>query len=79
MFLIENDKEKWKQNLHSLKGLVDSNITGGKLLIIEINRSLGNFDICRESLADINDPDFEWVKEKFEKEVEKENTYVVHL
>jgi len=79
LFLSENDEEKWKLNLLRLQNLVDSNITGGKLLIIEINRSLGNFDICKELLADIINPDFDWIKEKFEKELAKENTYVVRL
>jgi len=79
IFLTENDEEKWKQNLHSLLGLIDINKDGGKLLIIEINRNLGHFDICKKILIDIDNPDFEWVKEKFEKEVEKENTYVIQL
>ncbi len=53
-----------------MMNFISDNIYGG---------SLGNFDIYRELLADINNHDLDWIKEKLDKEVEKENTYVIQL
>lgn len=79
LFLDDNDEQKWKQNLCELENLLDSEDTTSKLLVIEINRSLGKFDKCKYLLGEVNDPNLNWVVEKFAEEIEKKNTFVVQL
>jgi hypothetical protein len=79
LFENENDKELWRKNCITLLDLFDEKDVNQKIMIAEINRNLGHFDICIAIIDSIVANDLDWLKEKFKDECSKKNRLVFPL
>lgn len=73
------DKKLWKENNLRLIELLDSDNINQTFLIIELYRNLGEFDMCRIILESIANEKHKWLKDTFNKEIEKKNTLVFRI
>lgn len=73
------DELRWNDNLNKLLLLLDKTDTNQKLMTAEINRNLGNFEICIKIVQSIKKENFNWLKEIFISECKRKNRWVVQL
>lgn len=64
IFINENDKIIWKENCEKLIELLDFDDINEKIMISELHRNLGNFDICIELIESLP-KDFDFFKKPF--------------
>jgi hypothetical protein len=78
--LLSNDLDEmiWKENINELLELLDDK-ESNKLLISELHRNLGQFDISIKVLNSIKNPKLDWEKSEFEKHCKMKDKLVFEL
>ncbi len=79
LFTAANDETLWKENSLRLIELTDAVEDEEKIMLADLNRSLGNFDNCLTLINSIEDSEFDWIKESFYRECDKKNKMVFPL
>jgi len=78
IFVKENDEVLFKQNCYRLIELFDTTDINQKIMTAELRRNLGEFDMCMEIVNSLG-KDFDWITEKFKKECEIHNKFLIKL
>lgn len=73
------DESKWRDNIHRLMNLFDSDVDCDKIFIAELNRNIGNFEECVRIIDSITSTDLNWIIEGIRKECQKRNTEVIQV
>lgn len=55
----------WRLNTNRLLEMLDYDDLEERILMAELNRSMGNFIICREIIESIDSADYEWLKDNY--------------
>lgn len=79
IFNDESDELRWIENIQKLKTLLDQSDINQRIMLAEINRNLGDFESCIEIIKTIDNDKLNWLKEKFIKECEQKNRWVIQL
>ena len=79
IFVQETDEVLWKQNCQRLIELLDTTDVNEKIMIAELHRNLGEFDVCMELINSL-DKDIHWIGSivgRFKIECENRNKSVI--
>lgn len=79
LFVDVNDEIKWNENCHKLISFLDLSDLNQRIMIAELKRNLGDFDSCLDIIKKIDNNNLNWLKEKFIRECELKNKYVILL
>ncbi len=80
LFESEIDKELWGSNAKRLSGILSGRKdTDKRIMLAELLRNQGYFNLCRYTLENIDVPGLERLKEQFETEINKRNKLVFEL
>ena len=78
IFIQETDEVLWEQNCRRLIELFDTADVNQKIMVAELHRNLGEFDICMELINSL-DKKFDWIIEKFKIECSNRNKLLIKL
>lgn len=76
LFNSEEDKSRWESNIAAFIKFLDPEDVNQLILIAELNRNLGNFDICLTIIESLTIPDIDWLKDAFIKKCLAKNQLV---
>lgn len=79
LYNSEEEKTRWESNINGLINILDPADVSQLLMIAELNRNLGNFEISLTIFESLNIPDFDWLKEAFIKNCSDRNQLVFQL
>jgi hypothetical protein len=79
LFNDKLDELNYLENLIKLKPLLNQADITERIMIAEINRNLGDFDNCISVIQSICDDSFNSIQERFLRECELKNKWVVQL
>jgi hypothetical protein len=79
IFNDDADKALWQDNVNNLLSLLNKKDFNEQIMIAELNRNLGNFELCMEIIDSIKDSELNWLVQAFNKECAEKNTAVIQL
>jgi hypothetical protein len=79
LFNSADDKIKWESNAVGLMKILDPDDVSQAIMIADLNRNLGNFEICLTIIESLDNPDLEWLKEAFINNCSEKNHLVFQL
>ena len=75
----KNEKILYESNCKILIELLDKNNLNEKIMIAELFRNIGNYNECKKIMKTIKNKDYNWIKDIFENECQKNNSKVILL
>jgi len=79
LYNSEEEKTRWESNINGLIKILDPDDVSQLIMIAELNRNLGNFEICLTIIESLDNPDLDWLKEAFIKNCSDRNQLVFQL
>jgi hypothetical protein len=79
LYNSEEEKTKWESNVAAFIKILDPDDVSQLIMIAELNRNLGNFEICLTLIESLTIPDLDWLKEAFIKNCSVLNQLVFQL
>jgi hypothetical protein len=79
LYNSEEEKTKWESNVSAFIKILDPDDVSQLIMIAELNRNLGNFEICLTLIESLTIPDLDWLKEAFIKNCSVLNQLVFQL
>ena len=79
LFNSDYEQALYENNIKSMITLLKGDTDNDKIMLAELNRNLGNFNLCMELLRKLEDPELERLITAFGKECEKMNRIVFLL
>lgn len=76
LYNSEEEKTRWESNIAAFIKFLDPEDVNQLILIAELNRNLGNFDICLTIIESLTIPDIDWQKDAFIKKCLAKNQLV---
>lgn len=77
MFRSSDEQQFWEANIQRLISILDQKREDARCIIAEMQRNLGHFEMCLQTLKTISDKNHQPLREKLSQECNKQNRWVV--